>query len=57
MNSAGEEWGEDSLVRTLQSCRDLTAHETAARITSAAGAFAAGATQHDDMTIIVLRVL
>ncbi len=57
MNTAEEEWGEESLIRTIRSCRELTARQTVARIMEAADAFAAGAEQHDDMTIIALRLM
>ena len=57
MNAADEEWGEDNLIRTGQSSCGLTAREIVAQIMQAADAFAAGAEQHDDMTVIVLRVM
>ncbi|MGA8029053.1 MAG: SpoIIE family protein phosphatase, partial [Bryobacteraceae bacterium] len=57
MNTAEEEWGEENLTRSIQSCRGLTARETVAQIMQAVDDFAAGAEQHDDMTIIALRVL
>jgi sigma-B regulation protein RsbU (phosphoserine phosphatase) len=57
MNSADQEWGEERLIEAAWS---LDAGSAAQRMTSliaAADGFAAGAKQHDDMTIIVARVL
>lgn len=56
MNPNEEEWGEDSALDELktmdaQSCREILEH-----IVAAADRFAAGAKQHDDMTMIVVRV-
>ncbi|MBZ5552057.1 MAG: SpoIIE family protein phosphatase [Acidobacteriia bacterium] len=57
MNLQDEEWGEDALVHTAQSCKGLRAHEIVARILAGAEAFAAGAQQHDDMTLVALQVV
>ena len=55
MNSALEEWGEDRLIATVRAAQGCDASETITRILEAADQFAAGAPQHDDMTLIVLR--
>jgi sigma-B regulation protein RsbU (phosphoserine phosphatase) len=55
MNSADEEWGEARMIDTIQRCDGLRAQEVLQRILSAADAFVAGAKQHDDMTLVVLR--
>jgi sigma-B regulation protein RsbU (phosphoserine phosphatase) len=57
MNAADDEWGEEELARFLQSKVGLTARELIPEIVQAADAFAAGAPQHDDMTLIVVRFL
>jgi phosphoserine phosphatase RsbU/P len=57
MNPAYEEWGEERLIEAALSCDGLETAEVIARIMSAADAFAAGAPQHDDMTLVALRVL
>ena len=57
MNAADEEWGEVRLVAAAQGSGGLPARELLGRIMAGADAFAAGAPQHDDMTIVVLRVL
>ena len=57
MNTADEEWGEDCLIRTIESCDGLPAQEIMQRVFVAADAFVAGAKQHDDMTLVVMRVI
>jgi phosphoserine phosphatase RsbU/P len=57
MNHADEEWGEDRLKATMRGCAGLSPKEMIVRIIQAADAFVAGAKQHDDMTLVVLRAL
>ena len=57
MNNNDEEWGEESLIDLAKTCYGLTAVEAMSRIMTAAKAFAAGAPQHDDMTVVALRIL
>jgi phosphoserine phosphatase RsbU/P len=57
MNPAEEEWGEERLIETAKSCDGLSAADMLARLVEGADEFAAGAPQHDDMTLIVVRVL
>ncbi len=57
MNNQDEEWGEERLIHFAKTCVDIPAADAMNRIMSAACDFAAGAPQHDDMTIVVLRVL
>jgi sigma-B regulation protein RsbU (phosphoserine phosphatase) len=57
MNGDDEEWGEERLIDFAKTCYGLTAAEAMSRIMEAAQAFAAGAPQHDDMTVVVLRVV
>jgi sigma-B regulation protein RsbU (phosphoserine phosphatase) len=57
MNTRNEEWGEDRLIEVAKTCHGVPASEAMTRILAAAEAFAAGAPQHDDMTLVVLRVL
>ncbi len=54
MNNADEEWGEEQLKEAVQSCSGLTPSEIIAQMMRAADAFANGAKQHDDMTLVVL---
>jgi sigma-B regulation protein RsbU (phosphoserine phosphatase) len=56
MNTREEEWGEERLIELAKTCQGLPAPEGTRRILASAQAFAAGAPQHDDMTLVVLRV-
>src|ERR1043165_3138226 len=53
MNTAEEEWGEERLLETAQTCVGLCSEEIIKRLVSGADDFAAGAKQHDDMTLVV----
>jgi sigma-B regulation protein RsbU (phosphoserine phosphatase) len=57
MNTAEEEWGEERLLETAQDCVGLCANEIITRLVNAADEFAAGAKQHDDMTLVVVRIV
>ena len=57
MNPQEEEWGEDSLIEAVKQCDGLTASDMIPRLVEAADRFAAGAKQHDDMTLLIVRVL
>lgn len=56
MNTADEEWGEARLIHAIRACKDSCPQEIMAHIMRAADEFAAAAEQHDDMTLVVLRV-
>ena len=56
MNSAEDEWGEDRMIAEAQANADLSPEDLLQRLFRAADAFAAGAPQHDDMTLVVLRL-
>ncbi|HMH11778.1 MAG TPA: SpoIIE family protein phosphatase [Edaphobacter sp.] len=56
MNSAEDEWGEDRMIAEAQAHAGLNAAELLQHLFRAADAFAAGAPQHDDMTLVVLRL-
>jgi sigma-B regulation protein RsbU (phosphoserine phosphatase) len=55
MDPKDEEWGEEKLMAVLRAAQPQTAAEIVAKVMTEADAFAAGAKQHDDMTLIVLR--
>jgi phosphoserine phosphatase RsbU/P len=57
MNHDMEEWGEVRLAETVRAATASTAPDLISRIMAAADAFASGAPQHDDMTLVVVRVL
>jgi sigma-B regulation protein RsbU (phosphoserine phosphatase) len=56
MTMADEEWGEERLIEATQRCCGRSAREMTSSLMGAADAFAAGAPQHDDMTLIVMKV-
>jgi serine phosphatase RsbU (regulator of sigma subunit)/dihydrofolate reductase len=56
MNASEDEWGEDRMIAEVQAHADLNAEELLQHLFRAADAFAAGAPQHDDMTVVVLRL-
>lgn len=51
------EYGEDRLLDTLRNCEPCSAEETVKRLLKNVDAFTAGAPQHDDMTLVVVRVM
>jgi phosphoserine phosphatase RsbU/P len=57
MNPAEEEWGEEQLIEAIKSCDGLSASDTLSLLVEEADKFAAGAKQHDDMTLLVMRVV
>jgi sigma-B regulation protein RsbU (phosphoserine phosphatase) len=56
MNPGNEEWGEERMMEAVKLCDALGAAETIDKLIRAADDFASGAQQHDDMTLVVLRV-
>jgi serine phosphatase RsbU (regulator of sigma subunit) len=56
MNSANEEWGEERFIECVRRLVDEPAKEVISCLMAAADAFAGGAVQHDDMTLIVAKV-
>ena len=57
MNATEDEWGETRMIAEAQAHSDLNAEELLQLLFRAADAFAAGTPQHDDMTLVVLRLL
>jgi phosphoserine phosphatase RsbU/P len=57
MNGADEEWGEEQMMETIKGCGGLRAQEILECIFTAADRFVAGAKQHDDMTLVIMRVV
>jgi serine phosphatase RsbU (regulator of sigma subunit)/dihydrofolate reductase len=55
-NASEDEWGETRMIAEAQAHADLHAEELLQRLFRAADAFAAGAPQHDDMTLLVMRL-
>ncbi len=56
MNASEDEWGEDRMIAEAQAHADLNAEGLLQHLFRAADAFAGGAPQHDDMTLVVLRL-
>ena len=48
--------GEEALIAAARACEDLAPKEMIVSIMAAADDFAAGAPQHDDMTLVIARV-
>jgi sigma-B regulation protein RsbU (phosphoserine phosphatase) len=57
MNGADEEWGEERMIAMLERCDGDDAAGIAKAVIAAADAFVAGAPQHDDMTVLTMRVM
>lgn len=56
MNPMEEEWGEEAVLAELKTLDGLSCREIIEHIVASADRFADGAKQHDDMTMIVIRV-
>lgn len=57
MNPQEEEWGEERMLAAFRACDGVPADAALDRMMGAADAFASGAKQHDDMTVLVARWL
>jgi sigma-B regulation protein RsbU (phosphoserine phosphatase) len=57
MNAADEEWGEDRFMTAIELNRALPARPLIDQLMVLADAFVAGAPQHDDMTLLVVRAV
>jgi sigma-B regulation protein RsbU (phosphoserine phosphatase) len=56
MTHEDEEWGEERMIASAQLCRDKNADEVLKDLFRDVDAFTAGAPQHDDMTLLVLKL-
>jgi sigma-B regulation protein RsbU (phosphoserine phosphatase) len=56
MNPAFEEWGEEAMIQALLDLRHGPVEAMREGLLAAASDFAAGAVQHDDMTVVILHV-
>lgn len=57
MNAADEDWGEERFIDAIRPNRSVPAAMLIERLMTSADAFVAGAPQHDDMTLIVIRAV
>jgi sigma-B regulation protein RsbU (phosphoserine phosphatase) len=56
MNPEDEEWGEDRMIAKATSCVQLSAQQMLDCLFDAADRFASGAPQHDDMTLVLMKI-
>jgi phosphoserine phosphatase RsbU/P len=56
MNIQDEEWGEERLLPALKACANRKAAEMIPSVMDAADRFVDGAPQHDDMTLVVMKL-
>lgn len=56
MNAAGELFGEQRLMKTIQCCDGLTAADIAKRILEAVDAFVGSAPQSDNIKVVMRRI-
>ncbi len=56
MTHAEEEWGEERMLHAAASAGGQTADEVLQAVFTEADRFTAGAAQHDDMTVLVLKL-
>ena len=56
MNPEDEEWAEDRMIAQAASCVHLSAEQMLDRLLDAADRFASGAPQHDDMTLVLMKI-
>jgi sigma-B regulation protein RsbU (phosphoserine phosphatase) len=52
-----EEWGEAQLMDAVPANPTMASRALIERLMTAADAFVSGAPQHDDMTLVVVRVI
>ena len=57
MNSLQEEFGEDRLEETITLSKQVTANALLTRIKDSVEAFTSNSVQHDDMTMVVVKIL
>lgn len=57
MNPQEEEWSEDAMIEELKKVYEKSSEEILHHIVAKADEFADGAKQHDDMTLVVLKVI
>ncbi len=56
MTTDDEEWGEERMLAAVQAAYDLPASEIVPAVLAAADAFTGSASQHDDMTLMILKL-
>jgi len=56
MTHDDEEWGEDRMMLAAASAREGSADQVLKKVFADADKFTAGAPQHDDMTLLILKL-
>jgi sigma-B regulation protein RsbU (phosphoserine phosphatase) len=56
MTVAHEEWGEERMIEATRAARNLEADCIVRKIFEAADSFTNEAPQHDDMTLLIMKV-
>lgn len=56
MNAEDEEWGEERLIPAVAAHKEASAAELIPALMQEADQFVAGAPQHDDMTLVVMKL-
>jgi sigma-B regulation protein RsbU (phosphoserine phosphatase) len=56
MTHDDEEWGEERMIASAEKCREKTAEAALKDLFRDVDAFTAGAPQHDDMTVLILKL-
>jgi serine phosphatase RsbU (regulator of sigma subunit) len=56
LNTAKEEFGEERIQELLRRSIDCSAQEVSTRLSEAVKSWMAGAEQHDDVTVVVMKV-
>ena len=56
MTHADEEWGEERMIEAARASLHKSAHAVLDDLFVATDAFTAGAPQHDDMTMLILKL-
>jgi sigma-B regulation protein RsbU (phosphoserine phosphatase) len=56
MNPQEEEWGEERFIPAIAACSGQRASEIIPALMAAADQFVSGAPQHDDMTLVILKL-
>jgi phosphoserine phosphatase RsbU/P len=57
MTVEDEEWGEERMISALNGASESSAEEILSAVFRAADEFTSGAPQHDDMTLLIMKIL
>jgi sigma-B regulation protein RsbU (phosphoserine phosphatase) len=57
MDPQDDEWGEERMIEAIKACQCYPAERIIENLMASADAFVSGAPQHDDMTLVVIKLL